>query len=191
MGKKITASLRHSLSARGRSAGDWGHTRQAVLVLCLLVGACFPSAGCVKYVPVALDAVPPQEEVRVVLNDAGAIRAARQLGRIRNTVDAEVSPLPADSVAVIVWLGKNYPGTQFENVRETVVVPRNEVANVYLRRISPIRTVATAAATVAVFAYLTDRIFFQEDPNPNPGDGDENPPPAGFTLIRIPIGRNP
>lgn len=161
-----------------------------MLLRTLLAGTSFWLAACVKYIPVELDSAPP-EEVRVRLTDAGAIRAARQLGRIRSELDAGVTPLSPDSVAVVVWLGKAYPGTQFENVRETVVLPRDEVVDISLRRLSVPRTVAVFAGTAVVIGVLANRIFFQEDPNPPPDDSDERPPPAGLTLIRIPIGHSP
>lgn len=148
------------------------------------------STACVTYIPVELNAVPPDEEVRVRFSNEGAIRAARHLGRIRTELDAGVMPLPAspDSIAVIVWLGKNYPGTDFENVRETIVLPRDEVTDLHLRRLSTRRTIAALAGAGVVFALLVDQIFLQESPNRPPGDDNENPPPAGLKLISIPIG---
>jgi len=94
-------------------------------------------------------------------------------------------------MAVIVWLGKNYPGTDFENVRETVVLPRDEVAYLHLRRLSTPRTIVALAGAAAVFALLVDQIFLQESPNRPPGSEIEPPPPAGLKLISIPIGRSP
>jgi hypothetical protein len=91
-------------------------------------------------------------------------------------------------MAVIVWLGKNYPGTDFANVRETIVLPRSEVSDLHLRRLSVPRTVVAFVGAAAVFGLLVDQIFLQEDPNRPPENGDENPPPAGPTLLRIPIG---
>ena len=157
----------------------------------VLLGACFWSTGCVTYINVDLDSVPPGEEVRVRLTDEGAVRASRHLGRIRTQLDAGVAPQTPDSIAVIVWLGKNYPGTQFENVRETIVLPRHEVSDLHLRRLSVGRTAAAFAGAAAVFAVLVDQIFLQEDPNRPPDDPDDNPPPGGITILRIPIGSNP
>ncbi len=150
--------------------------------------ACLSSTSCVTYMSVDLGNVPPGEEVRVRLTDEGAVRASRHLGRIRTQLDAGVAPQPPDSIAVIVWLGKNYPGTQFEEVRETIVLPRHEVSDLHLRRLSVGRTVAAFVGAGAVFAVLVDQIFLQEDPNRPPDDTDENPPPAGLTILRIPIG---
>ena len=132
-----------------------------------------------------------EEEVRVRFTDEGAIRAARHLGGIRTELDAAVAPRSPDSMAVTVWLGKNYPGTQFENVRETMILPRYEVRDLHLRRLSTPRTIAALAGAAVVFAFLTDQIFFQEDPNGPPGGEDPNPPPAGMSLFCIPIGRSP
>ncbi len=154
----------------------------------LLIAGFFSATACVTYTPVDLALVPPGEEVRVRLTDDGAVRASRHLGRIRTELDAAVTPQPPDSVAVVVWLGKHYPGTQFENVRETIVLPRHEVSDLHLRRMSVKRTVVALTGAAAVFALLVDQIFLQEDPNRPPEIDDENPPPAGMTLFRIPLG---
>ena len=154
----------------------------------LLIAGFFSSTACVTYTPVDLHLVPPGEEVRVRFTDDGAVRASRHLGRIRTELDAAVTPQLPDSVAVIVWLGKNYPGTRFENVREMIVLPRDEVRDLHLRRLSVKRTAVALAGAAAVFALLVDQIFLQEDPNRPPEIDDENPPPAGMTLFRIPFG---
>ena len=156
--------------------------------MALLLGGASALTGCVTYTPVELDVVPPGEEVRVRLTDDGAVRAARHLGRLSTEFDAGVAAQPPDSVAVVVWLGRHYPGTQFENVRETIVLPRHEVSEIHLRRLSGVRTTAALVGAAAVFALLVDQIFLQEDPNRPPVDEDDNPPPAGFRLFRIPIG---
>ena len=156
--------------------------------LALLVGTSLSSTACVAYVEVDAALVPEAEEVRVRLTDDGAVRAARHLGRFRTELDAAVDLRPPDSVAVIVWLGKNYPGTQFENVRETIVLPRHEVSDIHLRRLSAKRTAVALVGAAGLFALLVDQIFLQEDPNRPPEVDDENPPPAGFRLFRIPIG---
>ena len=159
--------------------------------LLLLLGSWWSSTACVTYMNVDLGDVPAGEEVRVRLTDEGAVRASRHLGRIRTELDAGVAPHTADSIAVIVWLGRNYPGTQFENVRETIVLPRHEVSDLHVRKLSIGRTLAAFTGAAAVFAVLVDQIFLQEDPNRPPKDPDENPPPDGITILRIPIGSNP
>lgn len=154
----------------------------------LLLGSSLLAAGCVTYTEVNVGVVPAAEEVRVRLTDDGAVRAARHLGRLRSELDAEVALRPPDSVAVIVWLGKNYPGTQFENVRETIILPRREISEIHRRELSAKRTAVALFGAGAVFALLVDQIFLQENPNRPPEIDDENPPPAGFRLFRIPIG---
>ncbi len=157
----------------------------------LLVVASLSASACIRYVNVDLERAAAGEDVRVRLTDEGAVRAARHLGRIATELDADVQPRPADSVAVIVWLGRNYAGTQFEDVRETIVFPATEVQDLHLRELSPQRTAVALGGAAIVFAFLVDQIFLQEDPNRPPGADRDNPPPAGMTLIRIPIGRIP
>lgn len=157
----------------------------------LLALASHASPACVRYVNVDVERASAAEDVRVRLTDEGAVRAARHLGRIATELDADVQPRPADSVAVIVWLGRNYAGTQFADVRETIVFPAGEVKDFHLRELSPQRTAVALGGAAIVFVFLVDQIFLQEDPNRPPGDDRNNPPPARMTLIRLPIGRIP
>lgn len=150
---------------------------------CLLV-ALLACAGCVHYAPVELASVPPNEEVRVSVTDEGAVRLARHLGRITEDVTASVAPRGGDSISVTIWLGKNYPGTQFESVHETIVLPRHEVAALRFRKLSVWRTAAVSAAVLVGFALLTDRIFQIGDPNP-PRDDEVPPPPSGIVISPI------
>ncbi|MDE2678187.1 MAG: hypothetical protein OXI76_09795 [Gemmatimonadota bacterium] len=154
----------------------------------LLVVAALSASACVRYVNVDLERAAAGEDVRVRLTDEGAVRAARHLGRIATELDADVRPRPADSVAVVIWLGRNYAGTQFADVRETIVFPESEVQDFHLRELSPQRTAVALGGAAIVFVFLVDQIFLQEDPNRPPGNDRGNPPPARMTVFRIPIG---
>ena len=156
----------------------------------LLLIASLAASGCVQYTPVELTAVPSTQEVRVGVTDEGALRLARRLGRIRDDVMASVAPRDGDSVAVTIWLGKDYPGTQFENVRETIVLPRDEVRSLSLRRLSVWRTAALSAGALVGTLILANEIFQIGDPN-RPGDDDPDPPPSDVTFFRIPFGWKP
>lgn len=157
--------------------------RSRFLVL-LLVGS-IVSTGCVEYVPVELGAVPPDEEVRVRVREETAVRVGRYLGQIREELTASVEPRGADSLAIIVWIGKDYPGTPFEDVRETVIVGRDEVRELRRRQLSVWRTAAASAGAVVAVAVLADQITQRENRNPSPDPGDERPPPFRFPLFRI------
>ena len=164
-------------------------TEQASLRRAAQAGAClivaYLTSACFSYVPVSPAAVPPDEEVRVRVTEQAAVRVAPDLGIFRNTVEGRLVPVGEDSLSLSVWLGRDYPGTEFENVRRAVVLEREEVLEVRQRRLSPVRTGIAAAGVVALFAVLIDRIILQEDPNT--GDGTLPPPPPPETL-RIPIG---
>jgi hypothetical protein len=154
--------------------------------LCVVLAA-FAAGGCFRYVPVQVTAVPPQEEVRLHVTDDAAIRLARDFGRITPELDARLEPHGPDSLMVSVWIGRNYPGTQFENVHQTVSLGRSELVQVRRRQFSWQRTALATAGTLAIFAVLVGRIFQQEDPNTPREDG-PNPPPPDPGFIRIPIG---
>jgi len=140
-------------------------------------------ASCVQYTAIELGSVPAAREVRVHITDDGALRLARHLGRISDDVMASVAPQGGDSIALTVWLGRDYPGTRFEDVRETIVFPRGEVTSFRLRRLSPWRTAALSAAAVAGSLLLADRIFQIGDPNRS--DGEPPPPPPSNVIPRI------
>jgi hypothetical protein len=140
--------------------------------------------GCVQYTPIELAAIPPSQEVRVHVTDEGALRLVQRLGRITDEVTASVAPRASDSIAVTIWLGKHYPGTQFENVRETVVFPRNEVTALRLRRLSTWRTAAASAVALAGTLWLADQIIQLGNPN-DPDEDGTDPPPPQVTFFRI------
>lgn len=150
----------------------------------LLLIAGLSLSGCVQYTPVELAAIPPGEEVRVTVTDEGALRLARRLGRITNDVTASVAAHASDSLAVTIWLGRDYPGTDFANVRETVVFPRYEVVGLRRRELSKWRTAALSAAALAGTFILADQIFQIGDPNRR-GDDDPEPPPGDLVLLRV------
>jgi hypothetical protein len=162
-----------------------------LVVVALLLGGALGSTACVEYVPVELGAVPPGEEVRVRVRDDAAVRLGRHFGQIREELSASVEPQGPDSVSVIVWLGKDYPGTAFENVRETVVVGRDDVTELRIRRVSVWRTAVASAGAVAAFALLVHRLVQGESPNRQPDDGGFPPPAFRSPLIRIPVGGIP
>ena len=151
----------------------------------LLLAGCVLSGGCVRYTPVELSALPPSQEVRVGVTDEGAVRLARHIGRLTNEVNATVAPAEADSVAVTIWLGKDYEGTSFADVRETIVFPRGQVASLRRRELSPWRTAAMSAAALVGTLILADQIFQLGDPNRRGDDGTDPPPP--LIKVRIPI----
>jgi len=146
-------------------------------------------SACFTYVPVTPTAVPPQEEVRVRFTDEAAIRLAREFGTITTMVESQMEPLGQDSLALSIWIGRDFRGTAFENVHQRVAVGRHEVMEVRRRQLSKPRTLIAGTAVIALFAVFIDRVVLQEDPNP---PGDENPPPPPpqppWIGIRIPIG---
>lgn len=149
--------------------------------LVLLLAASSGPWACVQYTPVELSAVAPLEEVRVQLTDEGAVNLARHLGRIREEVPARVEPHGSDSLALTIWLGKHYPGTQFENVRETFVLGLGDVTALRRRTLSKSRTALASVGAIAVMAVLADQIVQIGDPNRPPDDGTH--PPPGFRLM--------
>jgi hypothetical protein len=151
----------------------------------LLLTGCVVSGGCVRYTPVELATLPASQEVRVAVTDEGAVRLARHIGRLTNEVNATVTPAEADSVAVTIWLGKDYRGTSFADVRETIVFPGSQVTSLRIRELSPWKTAAVSAAALVGTLILADQIFQLRDPTREGGDDTDPPPP--LNKVRIPI----
>lgn len=144
--------------------------------------------GCVEYVPVDVGALRPDEEVRIAFDEETAIRLSRSFGRITERLEGSVAPRGEDSLSVSIWLGREYRGTAFENVRQTVAVSRTGVTELRRRELSVWKTAVASAGAAAAFAFMINRVFFQENPNPPGSDDTPPPPPPERILLRIPIG---
>lgn len=121
--------------------------------------------------------------------DEAAIRLAREFGTITTMVESQMEPLGQDSLALSIWIGREFRGTPFENVHQRVTVGRHEVTEVRRRQLSKPRTVIASAVVLAVFAVLVDKVVLQEDRNPPGGENPPPPPPQPPQIgIRIPIG---
>jgi len=138
------------------------------------------SVGCVHYVPVEVAELRPQEEVHVRVDQDGAVKVMQQLGRFAPEVRATVEPKGADSTALTIWVGRDYPGTPFQDVHQTIVLPQDDVTALLRRELSVWRSAVTAAGITALFIWATDRIFqwlpnrqTEGDIPPPPGDDDE------------------
>jgi hypothetical protein len=142
----------------------------------------------VRYVPVEIGAVRPNDEMRIRLTDDAAVRLAREFGRISSQIEGNVGPRGVDSMEVAVWVGRDYAGTQFSTVRQTVSLARAEVTDLSRRQFSIGRTVLASSVGIALFVALVDQVFLQEDPNPTRNDDIPPPPAGGIIRLRIPFG---
>ena len=135
--------------------------------------------GCVQYVPVDLTSAlpPPDEEVRVRFTDDAVLRLARDFGRIRYQVEGQVQPQAPDSLAISLWVGREYRDTPFADVRQTLVVGLGEVRDVARREVSVGRSVVAVVGAVTLFAALTAALSQVGDENSPPDDHQFPPPP--------------
>ena len=149
--------------------------------------AALVSPACFKYQAIQPSAVHPEEEVRVRITDAAAVRLAGHYGSITQRLDGQLTPLSEDSLMLAIWIGKSYVGTSFENARQRLSLGRQEVLEISRRQFSRTRTALVTTGVVGVLAIIANRVGFLENPNPPAGDGRGEPPdPNG---IRIPIRR--
>lgn len=184
----VAARVRMPLATRSWTAW-WRRPAAAALphALVLLPIQVLAAAGCIQYVPVDAGTVRPDEEVRVRVTENTAVRLVSELGRITPELEGSVAPQGSDSVAVSLWIGREYRGTPFENVRRTVALDRLEITEVRRRQISVARSTLAAAGVATVFAVLINRLTHQENPNPS-DNGTDPPPPPGGAVLRIPLG---
>ncbi len=158
----------HALIPRGRGV------RRTLASACL--SGWVLVSGCFKYMPVETTAVPPQEEVRVRVTLDAAVRIGPHLGSITESLEGRLTPLGPDSLALAVWIGKDYTGSPFENARQRVSLGRQEIVEVRRRTLSYQRTGVVAAGVLAITALLIDRVIFEPNPNPSPINRGQRPP---------------
>ena len=124
--------------------------------------------------------------MRVRVTTDAAVRIGPTVGSITERLEGRLTPMDADSLTLAMWIGKDYQGSPFANVRQRVSLGRQEIVEVRRRSLSATRTGLAAAGVLLVTAVLIDRVVFQPNPNPNPIDRPEPPPePDPFRLRRI------
>jgi hypothetical protein len=154
----------------------------------LLTAAIASTAGCFKYAAIDPGSVNPQEEVRVRVTNDAAVRIGPYLGTVTENLEGRLTPLSPDSLALSIWIGKDYRGTPFEDSRQRVSLGARELVEVRRRELSLQRTGIAAAGVVAVTALLISKVVFEPNPNPG-GSGRPGPPPTDDrVMIRIPFG---
>jgi hypothetical protein len=143
------------------------------------------AAGCFRYSAVPPTAVSPDEDVRVRVTNDAAVRIGTALGSITEQLEGRLTPLGADSLALSVWVGKDYRGTPFENARQRVSLTVRDLVEVRRRELSVARTGIVAAGFVVLTALLIDRIAFEADPNPGAVGRPGSPPTEERIILPI------
>lgn len=146
------------------------------------------TAGCYRYTPVQLPAVPADEEVRVRFTDPAISRLSTQLGRVAEQLDGRVQDSGGDSLLVSVPVGRFAVDPRFSSLEQRITIARSEVAEVRQRKLSLGRTALATAGVVGAFVILIKAIVQEEDPNTGGGYVPPPPPPAEYRGFRIQIG---
>jgi hypothetical protein len=164
--------------------GSW--TPRAVRALGALL-LCSFNAACYQYVAIDPGSVQPNEEVRVRITEPAATRLVKEFGAYTGLLEGQLALEGADSVSVVVAIGRAYQGMALENARQTLFLGRNEVVEVRRRQLSKGRTALATAGILAGFATLVAAVRQIGDDNVT--DEPPPPPPPGSVraLIRIPI----
>ncbi len=123
-----------------------------------LITATFVLSGCHSYVAVPSGALPEASEARVVLTDRGAADLARYVGPYSRALAGGVLSKSDSALALSVHQVVRSDGIDELWKGEHVVVPRDAIAEVQVRKLSPVRTalfsggiVASAVALAAIF----------------------------------------
>jgi hypothetical protein len=149
------------------------------------------SAGCYRYVPVAPAAARPEEELRVRVTDAAAVRLVRDLGTYTTELDGTFKRESADSVSVSVSIARDYRGATLENARQALFLAPAEIVELRRREFSRSRTALVAAGSLVGFAALVATVTQLGDPNPPAGDDGPPPPPPIVSPKPSPFGLSP
>lgn len=109
--------------------------RVAGLSVLIVLPACF------RYVPLDPALVRPGEDVRLVVSYDPQRDSSNLAALPAQSVEGELVRAGDDSVAVSLWIGRDYRGTPFESTYQTFTVPRRDVLRIERRKLSKWRTV--------------------------------------------------
>ena len=165
---------------RGRSIG-------ALLVAGLVNG------GCYRYVPVPITSLA-NDEVRVEITPAAAMRLAGDLGVFSTEIDGRLDSERQDSVSIHVPIERAYRGMAVGTTDQLLLLGRSEVVAVRKREFARGRTTLVSVGAVVGFGLLAAAVVQLADPNRDSQDPTPPPPPSasripsGYQLrVRIPI----
>jgi hypothetical protein len=145
------------------------------------------SSGCYHYVPVAPDAVAPDQEVRVRITKQAAARLAGDAGAYLTELDGTVSPRGTDSLAVAVPIVHAYHGIALDSSRQVLFLAKSDVIDVRRSELARGRTILTSVGALVGFALLARAIVQLTDPNPGTDQSPTPPPPQP---LRVPAGHH-
>lgn len=146
-------------------------------------------SGCYSYRVIEPHVVAPGEEIRVIVRDVSRYARTRTDALLKRSTDptfeleGKLVRLTPDSLALSVWIGRDYVGTPFETVREEVAFPRSDIVRVERRAFSRGRTALLALGTTATILFLIDRIGVVEIVG---GSGDDGPPLPPIQEVVVP-----
>lgn len=135
--------------------------------------------ACFRYVPLDAGMVQPGEDVRLVVSYDAQQGSSNRTALPAQSVEGQLVRAGDDSVAVSVWIGRDYRGTPFESTYQTFTVPRRDVLRIERRQLSKWRTGLVAVGAAVGIAVLVDRMGLIEDPNPPDDPGGPPTPPIG------------
>jgi hypothetical protein len=147
--------------------------RAGLLFLASLSSACF------TYRPHSTDQVKPNDEIRLIVTDAAALRLTQQFG-VSPPFEGRLSPLGSDSFGLAVWVGRGFSGSDFATVRQTVPVFRSDILEVQRRQLSIKRSAYFTVGVIAAVTILVDRLGVIDLPWPGESEAPTPPEPDPF-----------
>jgi hypothetical protein len=139
---------------------------------CQLIAAAAVTAGCYSYVPVQVDEVPLQTEVRAVLSTAGEISLRERVGLGEGRLRGELVERSADELVIAVPSTGPFTGST-ERFYQRIDIPRADVLLVERREPATGKTVGLMVAAAGTATALAIIVFTGER---NPGEGPPLPP---------------
>ena len=163
---------------REQRFGAVGKTQVCLTIISIAVIAAI-SSGCFAYRPYSTELARPNEELRLIVTDGASLRLKQQFG-LDTPLDGRLTPLSADTFGVLVWVGRDFSGSDFATIRQTVPVLRSDIVEVYRKQFSAKRTAYFTAGIIAVTSILVDRLGLVDLPWRDDTDTPTPPEPDPF-----------
>lgn len=147
----------------------------------LMAGSILVLAGCFRTVPVSLDTLRPQEQLRVSLSPQAAAQVAEVVGSQSQRVNARLVAVGPTEVSLLVSSAYREPGVRSSNLYQQVRVSRSDLLSVERRELDRGKTALVAGGAAAVAIAVAVKALT------GTAGGDTSSPPGGGADARIPL----
>jgi hypothetical protein len=165
------------------------HVRQIVAVALPAALASFALAGCYAYTAVPVESAPVGADVRARISAAEAERLRDVLGGEDRTLNGRLEERQ-DSGAILMTVATvpRYDGVALERGRQRILVPREGLVTLEMRRLDRRKTIGVIAVAAAAATYVVVNQFGTEKAQSGTNRGNPERRVAR-PIVRLPIAR--